>query len=174
MQRFELKLDDKVIVDGCLWPCGKCILCSPNGEVFIFNSIESMMTANLANGPAVLEWTDPFINRYSDSGASEFDLDKLPEMIIELREKAGLTQVAMAKILGIKGNGLNQYEHGSRKISMWTVQKYADHFDFDVAILIKPVSYDTVGGKWWRFVNGLPQRELSEREMADQIWGGGD
>ena len=32
------------------------------------------------------------------------------------------------------------------------------------------VTFDTVGVHWWRFVNGEPDRPLTDREAAEVIW----
>lgn len=53
-----------------------------------------------------------------------------------LREDAGLTQIAFAKILNISNSALSQYESGDRIPSDATKIKIADHFDISLDYLL--------------------------------------
>lgn len=56
--------------------------------------------------------------------------------IRKLREEAGLTQLAFAKILNINNSTLSQYESGDRIPSDATKVKIADHFDISLDYLL--------------------------------------
>lgn len=62
---------------------------------------------------------------------------KLPQLLLEARDKQELTQIQVAKKAGIYPNTYSRIERGEQKPSIPTLRKLAKALDLDLSDLLK-------------------------------------
>jgi len=59
----------------------------------------------------------------------------------ELREEKGLSQIQLAKILGVRNTAISNWEVGIRQLDIDTIVKLCDIFDVTTDYFLKRVEY---------------------------------
>lgn len=60
----------------------------------------------------------------------------------DIRQRAGMSQVALAKVLGVTSSTVTQWESGSRKPDIITLKKIAHIFGVTTDELLAPIKID--------------------------------
>ncbi len=76
------------------------------------------------------------------------------KVLLMLRKRAGLTQNALASVLGVSESRIGMYERGKREPDFEMLEAIADYFNVDMDFLTgrssieRQYSFDPVDGEW--------------------------
>jgi len=146
MRRFALKrTEDKTdtfgtgyVADGIQWRSGKCALewRVEFSSVAVYDNIESLEKDQY--GKVSIEWIDPEIGEYSKlENPVRFDLDKVSQLIKELRAKSEFTAAQLANLVKFSEASILLYESGKRSPKLKTLSAIGRACEVDISFLIE-------------------------------------
>lgn len=100
----------------------------------------------------------------------------------QLRERAGLSQVELGNLVGLKQTTISQYENGTREPNLDLTQKIADVLDVSLDELVRPVPLEVedndkenfghtiANTKFGEILRSLRlERNITQKDLADRL-----